>query len=127
MSNAPYNTTHLKYRYQASVAAADRPLRPGIDAGLFHQDELGATLSVINEVANQLGIDAPEWCHFMEDALHRELRGLRNREDILCGLHERVAAQMFRQNEGPDLHRGEADDDAPQPRSGAPKQASPMR
>lgn len=105
MSNAPFNASHLKYRYHATVAADDRPLRPEIDKGLFHHGEVGETLSVINEVANQLGISAPHWCHFMEEALRQELRTLNSREEILCGLHELVAAQRFRKHGGPDLHR----------------------
>lgn len=105
MSNLPYGASHLKYRYQDSVAAGDRPLRPAIDHGLFHHGEVGATLSVINEVANQLNLDDPKWCHLMEEALRYELGGFRNREDILCGLHARVAAQLFRLDAGPDLHR----------------------
>lgn len=105
MKDLPYNARDLKYRYRDSVAAGDRPLRPEIDRGLFHHGEVGATLAVINEVANQLDLKEPKWCHLMEDALQQELRGLRNREDILCGLHERVAAQLFRLDAGPDLHR----------------------
>lgn len=105
MSNAPYSARDLRYRYTDSIPADERPLRPSIDSGLFHHGEVGATLSVINEVANQLGIDALPWCHFMEEALRHELRDLQQREDILCGLHERIAAQLFRQKAGPDLHR----------------------
>lgn len=105
MSNAPFNPRHLKYRYRATMAAADRPLRPEIDHGLFHHGEVGETLSVINEVANQLGISAPRWCHFMEEVLQHELCALSSREEILCGLHERVAAQRFKERTGPDLHR----------------------
>lgn len=113
MSNAPYDARHLKYRYHASIAAAHRPLRPSIDVGLFHHDEVGATLSVINEVANQRGLSSLPWCHFMEDALHRELRGLHQREDVLCGLHECIAGQLFRQREGPDLHPRTPGDETP--------------
>lgn len=105
MSNAPYTPSHLKHRYQASIAALDRPLRPEIDQGLFHHGEEGSTLSVINEVANQLDLDAPEWCHFMEDALRDELQALCNREEILCGLHERVAVRLHQAHGGKDLHR----------------------
>lgn len=105
MSNAPYNASHLHYRYADSIPDAERTLRPSIDQGLFHHGEIDATLSVINEVANQLDIDAPVWCHFMEDALRHELRDLQNREDILCGLHELIAARLFQQNDGPQLHR----------------------
>lgn len=93
MSNSPYSARDLKYRYRASIPAADRALRPLIDDGLFHHDEVGATLSVINEVANQLRLDALPWCHFMEDKLHAELRKLHSREDILCGLHKQIAAR----------------------------------
>lgn len=105
MSNLPYGSCHLKYHYSASIAAGDRALRPEIDRGLFHHGEIDATLSVINQVANQLDLDDPKWCHLMEEALRYELRGFRNREDILCGLHARVAAQLYRMNAGPDLHR----------------------
>lgn len=105
MSNAPYTPRNLKHRYQASIAARNRPLRPQIDQGLFHHDEVGETLSVINEVANQLDLDAPEWCHFMEDALRHELRALNNREEILCGLHVLVATRLCQAHGGPDLHQ----------------------
>lgn len=105
MSNAPFNAGHLKFHYQATITSAERPLRPEIDQGLFHHGEVGETLSVINEVANQLGISSPRWCHFMEEALLHELYDLDSREDILCGLHERVAAQRFREHSGPDMHR----------------------
>lgn len=105
MSNSPYDASHLHYRYRDSLSARDRPLRPAIDDGLFHHGEIGDTLAVINEVANQLDLAAPYWCHFMEDALRHDLHNLPDRESILCGLHERVAAQRFRQNTGPDLHR----------------------
>jgi len=105
MSNTPYNASHLKYPYRASLASGDRPLRPAIDNGLFHHGEIGDTLAVINEVANQLGIDAPRWCHFMEEALRRELHDFRNREEVLCGLHELVAEQFHQEDSGPQLHR----------------------
>ena len=105
MSNAPYTASHLKHRYQANIPALDRPLRPEIDQGLFHHGEVGETLSVINEVANQLGLDTPEWCHFMEEALRQELRELRNREEILCGLHVLVATRLCQAHGGPDLHQ----------------------
>lgn len=105
MSNAPFNASHLRYHYHATIAAADRPLRPAIDNGLFHHGEVGETLSVINEVANQLGLGSAYWCHFMEEALRHELRDLRQREDILCGLHECVAARQCDAHGGPDLHR----------------------
>lgn len=105
MSNAPYTPRHLKHRYQASIAALDRPLRPEIDQGLFHHGEVGATLSVINEVANQLDLDAPEWCHFMEDALRHELQALHNREEILCGLHVLIAARLQAAHGGQDQHQ----------------------
>lgn len=105
MSNAPYNASHLRYRYGVTPPAAARPLRPALDEGVFHHEETAAVLAVINEVANQLGIDNPRWCHVMEDALRNELRGLASREAVLCGLHERIAAQLFRQRAGPELHR----------------------
>lgn len=105
MSNAPYTPNSLKYRYAASIPAEKRALRPEIDEGLFHHGELEATLSVVNEVANQLDIDSLQWCHFMEEALRHELRDFQDREDILCGLHERIAAQLFQQHAGPKLHR----------------------
>lgn len=105
MSNVPYNTSHLKYHYHVSISADERPLRPELDKDVFHRGEIGATLSVINEVANQLGIESLTWCHFMEDVLRNELAELRSREDILCGLHERIAAQLFHQHAGPSLHR----------------------
>lgn len=105
MSNMPFNAGHLRHRYEATIAAAARPLRPEIDQGLFHHGEVGDTLAVINEVANQLGLSSSHWCHFMEEALLHELRDLEGREDVLRGLHERVAAQRFREHDGPDLHR----------------------
>jgi hypothetical protein len=105
MSNAPYNASHLHFRYHASIPEDERTLRPAIDQGLFHHGELDATLSVINEVANQLDLDAPAWCRFMEEALRHELREMQNREEILCGLHELVAARRFQQHDGPQLHR----------------------
>lgn len=103
MSNAPYTPLNLKLCYQASVAARDRPLRPEIDKGLFHHGEVGETLSVINEVANQLDLDAPEWCHFMEDALRQELQALHNREEILCGLHVLIAHRLRKKRGGTGL------------------------
>jgi hypothetical protein len=105
MSNAPFNASHLKYCYHATILADDRPLRPEIDQGLFHHGEVGETLSVINEVANQLGISSLPWCHFMEDMLRHQLQELERREDILCGLHELIAQQRFRECSGPQLHR----------------------
>lgn len=105
MSSVPYNASHLRYRYLASVPAAARPLRPRLDQDVFHRGEVDATLAVINEVANQLGLVAPSWCHFMEDVLRGELRDLHTREAVLCGLHEHVAARLFRQHAGPELHR----------------------
>lgn len=101
MSNAPYRPRDLKYRYRASIPAADRALRPAIDDGLFHHGEVGATLSVINEVANQLDLDTLAWCHFMEDKLHAELRKLHSREDILRGLHTEVAARRHQEGGAP--------------------------
>lgn len=101
MSNSPYRARDLKYRYQASIPAADRALRPAIDDGLFHHGEIDATLSVINEVANQLRLDGLPWCHFMEDQLHAGLRGLHRREDILCALHRHVAAHRQLAASGP--------------------------
>lgn len=105
MSNAPFNVTHLRYRYADARRANQLPLRASIDDGLFHHDDTEAILDVINEVANQLGLDAPRWCHLMEETLRHELRSARRREDILCGLHVRVAAQHFQEDNGPDLHR----------------------
>ncbi|MDF3031173.1 MAG: hypothetical protein K0R03_1731 [Moraxellaceae bacterium] len=105
MSNAPFNASHLKYRYRPAIPPGQRSLRPEIDDGLFHHGEVDATLDVINEVANQLGLDGLWWCHFMEDTLRQELRGAQSREEILCGLHERIAAQLFHEHAGPRLHR----------------------
>lgn len=94
MTTCPYSVRHLQYRYAEAVAAPDRPLRPSLDDGLFHLDDRDATLAVINEVANQLGLRSRGWCHFMEVALHEQLREAESREAVLCGLHRLVAERQ---------------------------------
>lgn len=94
MKSCPYSPHHLKFFYGDSVPPAERHLRPQLDDGLFHHDDMNATLGVINEVANQLGLSSLYWCHFMEEALRHELRLVHAREDILCGLHRLVALRQ---------------------------------
>ncbi|MCC2637812.1 MAG: hypothetical protein K0Q68_1531 [Moraxellaceae bacterium] len=94
MNSCPYTAHHLKYFYGDSLSPEERPFRPQLDDGLFHHDDINATLDVINEVANQLGLSSLYWCHFMEDALRHELQLVHAREDILCGLHRLVAQRQ---------------------------------
>lgn len=94
MTTCPYTRQHLTYGYAAHLAARDRPLRPCLDDGRFRHDDPDETLAVINEVANQLGLQSADWCAFMETALHEELQAQDSREAVLCGLHRLVAARQ---------------------------------